>query len=359
MTTAADSAVSIEKFFGQGRFLHPAFSEFYRDELLELLSNHGTPCRMDQQGKYFPVTDQASDVLAALARYAKGNGVQIRTDVTVTDLQTEPSLTVLTSQGAFHASAVIVTTGGQTYQATGSTGDGYQLALQLGHTIQRIRPALVALNIRETEYRELAGLSLDDVKVMLYQDGEKPACERGDILLTHKGVSGPAILRVSRQLLSQGRLEINLKPDLKHEALSQQILQACSGQPRQQLKNVLDRFIPHRLVEPLLTAAKIPLTMQAAQVSRSIAGQVATALQQWTLTVTGHAGQHLAMVTAGGVSLNEITPKTMASKIVPGLYFAGEVLDLDGDTGGFNLQAAFSTGYLAGQSAAARWHDLQ
>lgn len=349
----------MERFFGQGRFLYPAFAHFYREDLLDLLRQHGTPCRVDHQGKYFPVSDQAADVLKALTDYARSQGVQIRTGVAATGILHDSRLKVVTHAGLLPAAAVIVTTGGQTYPSTGSTGDGYRFAAQLGHTIERIRPALVPLNIEESAYRELAGLSLDAVEVTLLQEGQKPVRDKGDFLFTHKGVSGPVILRLSRALLSTGTLMINLMPDQSHDQLSQQILTLCSEQPRSQLKNVLDSLIPHRLAEPLLNAAGLPAALKAAQVSRKQAEQIAKALQQWALKVSGHAGQHLAMVTAGGVSLQEVQPKTMESKQIPGLFFAGEVLDLDGDTGGFNLQAAFSTGYLAGESAAAFWQKNQ
>ena len=360
VTTADDKDQAISRFFGQGRFLYPAFSQFYRPELLELLAQHGAPCRVDHQGKFFPVSDRANDVLDALLRYARSNGVQIRTQVTVSGIALRPAgFLIRTNRGDLKACAVILATGGQTYQATGSTGDGYQLAAQLGMPVTRIRPALVPLLIREPYIPALAGLSLPDVAVTLLQDGQKPVRDRGDLLLTHKGVSGPVILRLSRALFSQGQLVINLQPSARPDELAATIQKNCAAHPRQQLKNCLDSLIPHRLAEPLLLAAGLPADCQAAQVGRVLAERVAQALQNWTLQVSGQAGQHLAMVTAGGIDLKAVKPATLGAKQIPGLYFAGEVLDLDGDTGGYNLQAAFSTGWLAGESAAADWHFQQ
>lgn len=380
VTTADDKDAAISRFFGQGRFLYPAFSQFYRPELLDLLAQHGTPCRVDHQGKFFPVSDRASDVLDALLRFARSNGVQIRTQVTVTGIELRhadrgPSASdiaaadqpvpqpegflIRTNRGDLKACAVILATGGQTYQATGSTGDGYQLAKQLGLPVTRIRPALVPLLIREPYIPALAGLSLPDVAVTLLQDGQKPARDRGDLLLTHRGVSGPVILRLSRDLVDQGQLVINLQPSARPDELAATIQKTCAAHPRQQLKNCLDSLIPHRLAEPLLLAAGLPVDCQAAQVGRVLAERMAHALQNWTLQVSGQAGQHLAMVTAGGIDLKAVKPGTLGARQIPGLYFAGEVLDLDGDTGGYNLQAAFSTGWLAGESAAADWHAQQ
>ncbi|MDD2533946.1 MAG: NAD(P)/FAD-dependent oxidoreductase [Eubacteriales bacterium] len=362
VTTQDDVDDTIARFFGQGRFLYPALSHFYRPELLDLLSHYGTPCVVDHQGKYFPVSNQANDVLQALLRYVHQQGVQIRLNHRVHAIKTIQSypdsptqFVVSTSQGDLSAQAVILATGGMTYQSTGSTGDGYLLAESLMHPINRVRPALVPFLIRESYVHELSGLSLQDVQVTLHQIEQKSISQRGDLLLTHKGVSGPVILRLSRELHREGTLEINLLPSYTHEALITELLRLFAQNPRQQLKNALDSLVPHRLVVPLLKSTGFETDMQTAQAGRELAGRLATALQRWTLTVTGQAGQHLAMVTAGGVSLKSIQPSTLASKRVPGLFIAGEVLDLDGDTGGYNLQAAFSTGWLAGESAATYW----
>lgn len=354
ITSAVDRDTFIGQFFGQGRFLYPALQTMYREELLDLLARHGIRCQVDHQGKYFPVTGQASDVLAALLHYDQKQGVQLMTDSTVQSIQrVQGPFEIKSNQGTVLAGAVIVTTGGMTYPVTGSAGDGYRLAAQLGHSIVPPRPALVPFVVKQTYLHELAGLSLPDVEVRLDQPGQKPVTRRGDMLLTHKGISGPVILKLSRELQSSADVHINLLPSYTRPELIAAILREFAQNGRQHIKNCLDGFLPHRLVAPLLAAAGIESDRMAAQAGRHIAEQIARAMSDWTLTVTGTQGIHSAMVTAGGVSLREINPASLESRLVPGLYFAGEVLDLDGDTGGYNLQAACSTGYLAGQSAAA------
>ncbi len=359
VTSDADLKTFIDQYFGQGRFLYPAFSHFFRPELLELLASYGTPCQVDHQGKYFPVSNQAKDVLAALKRYASAQGVRLLTQADVQAIrQDETGFQLVTANEMLKASAVILATGGYTYPSTGSTGDGYRFAQDLGHTVVPPRPALAPLLVAEKYVHSLAGLSVDDVEVSLVQAERKTVRRRGDLLLTHKGVSGPVILRLSRDLAKSGQLEINLLPAFSRSELTAKIQQLFEQGNRQQIKNCLDALIPHRLVEPLLTAAGLPADRVAGQAGHELAERVAEVLQRWRLTVTGTQGLHLAMVTAGGIALREINPATLGSKLVPGLFLAGEVLDLDGDTGGYNLQAAFSTGYLAGESAASYWKSL-
>ncbi|MDD2457264.1 MAG: NAD(P)/FAD-dependent oxidoreductase [Eubacteriales bacterium] len=354
ITSAVDLDTFIGQFFGQGRFLYPALQTMYREELLDLLARHGIRCQVDHQGKYFPVTGQSSDVLLAMLHYGQKQGVQLMTDCAVQSIQrVQDHFEILSSQGTVLAGAVILTTGGMTYPVTGSSGDGYRLAAQLGHSIVPPRPALAPFVVKQTYIQNLAGLSLPDVEVRLVQPGKKPVAGRGDLLLTHKGVSGPVILRLSRELSGSADVHINLVPSFARPALIAAILTVFNQNGRTHIKNCLDSFLPHRLVTPLLTAAGIDPDRMAAQAGRRIAEQIAQAISDWTLTVTGTQGIHIAMVTAGGVALREINPASLESRLVPGLYFAGEVLDLDGDTGGYNLQAACSTGYLAGQSAAA------
>ncbi len=354
ITSAVDRDTFIGQFFGQGRFLYPALQTMYREELLDLLAKSGVRCQVDHQCKYFPTTNQAGDVLAALLRYGQKQGMHLVTDSAVLSIEKKPDyFEIMTSQGTILAAAVILTTGGMTYPVTGSTGDGYRLAAHLGHAIIPPRPALAPLIIEQPYIRELAGLSLPDVEVRLVQPGQKTVTRRGDLLLTHKGVSGPVILRLSRELRGSASLHINLQPSMTRPELASAILEQFEHGGRQHIKNCLDGFLPHRLVIPLLAAAGVEADRMASQAGRRCAEQIALAISDWTLTVTGTQGIHIAMVTAGGIALREINPSTLESRLVPGLYFAGEILDLDGDTGGFNLQAACSTGYLAGQSAAA------
>lgn len=358
----------IDQYFGQGRFLYPAFHRFFRPELLGLLADHGTPCHLDHQGKYFPESDRAEDVLAALLRYAKGNGVRLETGCPVHAIrQTESGFIVVTAAGERAASAVIVTTGGMTYPVTGSTGDGYAWAKSLGHTIQPVRPALVPLVCAQPQLRALSGLSLPDVQCTLKQPGQKHARLRGDLLITHKGVSGPVVLRLSRYWVNKEsgangpgtQLVINLAPDLEQSDLQATLAESLLAQGLHQLKNSLDRFMPRRLAPLVIAAAGLSAELPAEKTGLAACERLAQAIQHWSLPIVGQQGLHLAMITAGGVSLREVDPATLGSKKTPGLYFAGEILDIDGDTGGFNLQAAFSTGFLAGVSAAGYWLHQQ
>ena len=266
---------------------------------------------------------------------------------------------VLCGGEKFTADAVIVATGGASYPATGSTGDGYRLAEKVGHSIVKPRPALVPLETEETWVRELTGLALKNVNASVLVDGRVVAEEFGEMLFTHYGLSGPIILTVSREAvnaLGRGKrpiIEINLKPALTMEQLDARLLRDFQKYTRKQFKNSLDELLPQKLIEPVVALAGIPPALPVNQVSKQQRQKLCEVLTALPLTVVGMRSLREAIVTAGGVAVKEIDPTTMASKLVNGLHFAGEVIDIDGNTGGYNLQAAFSTGYVAGVSAAA------
>jgi len=358
VTNVGDINKFIENFSGNGQFLYSAFSKFFNQELEALLEAQGIALKTERGGRVFPVSDKAADIVAGLRKYAEKNGVEIRLNVRVTGLKQENQRItgVETSAGFLPAQQVIVATGGKSYPATGSTGDGYTWAMELGHQIVPPRPALVPLNTKETWVKEVQGLALKNVEVSLSQEDKLLGKEFGEMLFTHFGVSGPVILTLSRQVVArQGkelRLSINLKPALTDETLDNRLQRDFQKFQRKQLKNALDELLPKSLIPIIIEKSGISADKFVHQITKPERLQLLQTIRGLELTVIGPRALDEAIVTAGGVSLKEVNPKTMESKFVAGLYFAGEVLDIDGFTGGYNLQAAFSTGYAAGESAA-------
>jgi predicted Rossmann fold flavoprotein len=271
---------------------------------------------------------------------------------------------VLTAQGKYDARAVILAAGGKSWPSAGSSGDGYHLAAELGHQLVPVRPALVPLVVEQEWVRGLSGLSCPAVRAVLLKDGKPVGQASGELLWTHFGLSGPVILRLSRDMASESgppdglkpdwQIQLDLRPDLKAGDLLSSLTASIAGKPRHLLKNVLggSGILPGALLLSLMQVCQIPAVLPASQASKQQLQRLAGTIKQLTLPVTGTRGFRESMVTAGGVDLREIDPRTMASRLVSGLFLAGEVIDLDGDTGGYNLQAAFSTGFLAGRSAA-------
>lgn len=360
VTNAGDINKFIENYSGSGQFLYSAFSRFFNKELEELLNNQGVALKTERGGRVFPASDKASDIVSGLESYAKKWGAEIFLNVKVKGLKTENGQIAgaETTQGFMPASQVIVATGGKSYPATGSTGDGYTWARELGHAVSELRPALVPLNTRETWVKEVQGLSLKNVQVSLYQENRMLASEFGEMLFTHFGVSGPVILTLSRQVVRRHGeeliLRINLKPALDEERLDQRLQRDFEKYRRKQLKNALDELLPKSMIPIIIEQSGISPDKFVHQITKQERFSLLKTLHGLELTIIGPRSLDEAIVTSGGVSLKEINPRTMESKLVEGLYFAGEVLDIDGLTGGFNLQAAFSTGFVAGESAARR-----
>lgn len=381
LTNTADLDRFIEHYFGHGRFLYPAFGLFFRTELIELLADQHVPVVMARQGKIFPASGRADDVLQALLRQAAHQGVKIiRSCQALQPILDENHARITgihTSKGKFDADAVILATGGRSYPKTGSTGDGYAFAEAAGHAIVPIRPALVPLTVQEAWVKSLSGISSNQVQVDLTCHGQAVGKDRGDLLFTHFGLSGPVILRLSRllpawppaaatdpdseksrpahdadahsYLTDQGwAVRLDFFPTLKPERLQQQIQAQLDLNSRQYLVHALNGLLPARLMQALLASHDFDPARIAGQVGSKAAEQLAAWFKQTSLPISGSRGYAEAMATAGGVDLRQVDPATMQSRLKHGLYFAGEVLDLDGDTGGYNLQAAFSTGWLAG-----------
>jgi len=323
----------------------------------------------ERGGRVFPASGQAcpersrraQDVVDALVRWVGEHGVTLRTRSPVERLLVEGGrvVGVQASRGrVYRADAVIVATGGASYPATGSTGDGYRLAESVGHTIVPIRPALVPLETAGDIAPRLQGLSLRNVTVRVWVDGKRQAEAFGEMLFTHFGLSGPIILSLSRQVVDALRLgqrvilSIDLKPALDERKLDARLLRDLDAHGKQQFRTLLKELLPRKLIPLCIDLTGIPPDKVAHQITAQERKRLRMWLKDFRLEVTGYRPFTEALITAGGVDTREVDPRTMASRLVEGLYFAGEVLDVDADTGGYNLQAAFSTGWAAGRSAA-------
>jgi len=358
LTNQCDIEDIIENTPGNGSFIYSALYSFDNTRLRDLFMELGVPTKVERGGRVFPVSDKSSDVIKALSTYMKRNNVSVRLNKEVSGIRVrEDSVEgVCTSDGDFiDASSVVVATGGLSYPSTGSTGDGYRWAKKTGHTIIPLRPSLVPLEARERWAKELQGLALKNIRVKaLTAHGKSIREEFGEMLFTHFGVSGPVILTISRFVYdwveSGIKLRIDLKPALTHEKLDTRLLRDFSESPNKQAGNCLDGLLPKSLAGVIIKLCGINSQKNINQVTREERQCFVSMLKGLELNITGLRPFSEAVITAGGVSTREVDPGTMESKLVKGLIFAGEVLDIDALTGGFNLQIAFSTGYLAGMS---------
>lgn len=343
-----------------GRFLYGAFSRFMPEDVMEFFESRGVELKVERGGRVFPVSDKASDIVDALAAFAgrystavKGRAVKLMLDGgKVSGVETEDG-------GKIYADKVIIATGGLSYPATGSTGDGYELAKQAGHKVVPAVPSLVPLEIHEGFCSRLMGLSLRNVALKVLdtdKGGKEIYKDFGEMLFTHFGVSGPMVLSASAHMrdMKSGRYKIviDLKPALTPEQLDARILRDFSENTNRNFINALNSLLPKKLVPVIVSLSGISPSEKVNQVTREQRRRLAELLKGLTVTVTGFRPIAEAIVTSGGVDVSSIDPKTMESKLVSGLYFAGEVIDADAYTGGYNLQIAFSTGRLAGISAA-------
>ncbi len=366
LTNRAPLAEFIERFGPNGRFLRCSFGHFFSDDLIKLLKESGVKTAFERGGRVFPLSDDAGEVVEALLKWARGNGVKIKTGIRVKKLIiNENNITGVKygnsekseAAGKYLADKVIIATGGASYPATGSTGDGYRLAESAGHGIVPIRPALVPLETRGDVAKRLQGLSLKNVGLKVLADGKKAGDIFGEMLFTHYGVSGPIVLTISKKavdLLGEGKkvsLSIDLKPALDDKKLDIRLLRDLNSYGNKKFKSILKLLLPQKLIPVCVELTGIPGEKLCHQVSSAERKRLRLWLKDFRLDVTCHRSFNEAIITAGGVSLKEVNPKTLESRLVKNLYFAGEVLDIDADTGGYNLQAAFSTGYLAGVSA--------
>jgi predicted Rossmann fold flavoprotein len=364
VTNVADIKTIIDNMPGNGPFLYSVLHAFSNSDLIAWLEQRGVPLKTERGGRVFPVSDQARDVVAAFARALADLGVAVVTGQAVREIRLADGRAcgAVTADGReWQAEAVILATGGASYPGTGSSGDGYRIAAALGHAVTPLRPSLVPLEVAEDWITDLQGLALKNIAVAALAGGRQLASEFGELLFTHFGLSGPVILSLSNPVAAALRtrpgdevlIAIDLKPALSVETLDKRLQRDFVKFARKQFKNSLGDLLPSRLTAVIVDLSHIDPDKPVHQITKEERSRLVGLLKQLTFTVTGTRPLAEAIVTAGGISTKEINPSTMASRLVPGLYLAGEVIDIDGYTGGFNLQAAFSTGYVAGRAAAA------
>lgn len=364
ITNTAQIPDIIKNITGNGAFLNSTIRAFDNEDVVAFFNGLGLSTKVERGGRIFPESDKAADVVGSMLRALHRLGVKVEVNQVIDHILVKDGSAcgVKTKTGkVYEGDAVILATGGASYPGTGSTGDGYAMAKNLGHSLVPIKPSLVPLETKESWIKSVQGLSLKNVKVTALADGEKIGEDFGEMLFTHFGVSGPIILSLSRvvtEYLLKGKkveLSINLKPALTPEVLDKRIQRDFEKFIRKQIKNSLHELLPAKLIDVMIGLASLEPDKEIHQVTKEERLRLVNAIEHLTLTVTKTRPIAEAIVTAGGIEVKEINPKTMESKLVKHLYFAGEVIDIDGYTGGFNLQAAFSTGAAAGQYAA--WSD--
>ncbi len=357
ITNSADISEFIPNIPVNGKFMHSAFYAFSNMDMIALLERYGVETKTERGGRIFPVSDKAKTVVDALKRYAKDMGVRAVQDEVVSVTKTETGFSLrLKNHGKLSCDKVIIATGGVSYPQTGSTGDGYRFAKELGHTVISPKPSLVPLTAKGNLPGKLMGLSLKNVSVKITDENNKKVYEDfGEMLFTHYGVSGPVILSASAHLRDFEKktytLTVDLKPALDEQTLDKRILRDFEANINKDFLHSLDALLPQKMIPVIIENSGIDPRKKVRDIKKEERQKLADAIKRLTLTLTGTRPIAEAIITSGGVSVKEINPRTMESKLVPGLYFAGEVIDVDAYTGGFNLQIAYSTGHLAGSSA--------
>lgn len=358
VTNAADMDVLFENVCTNGKFLYSAFYDFNNTDVMNFLEQSGCRLKTERGERVFPASDHSSDVIAALWRELKRSGVEVMLNTKAADIymdeQGKAFAGVLLSDGrVIRGDKGIICTGGISYPATGSTGDGYRFAEKTGHRLVELRPALVPLQVKESWCGRLMGLSLKNVSLRLMCGGRKTYEGFGEMLFTHFGVSGPLVLTASSYYRkgTDTVLLIDLKPAMDEEMLDRRLLRDFEENKNRQFKNALGALFPAKLIPVMILLSGVDPEKKVNEINREERRRFVKLIKNLPLKVEGTRGFEEAIITGGGVSVKDINPSTMESKKIKGLYFAGEVLDLDALTGGFNLQIAWSTGHLAGQSA--------
>ena len=341
-----------------GRFLYSAFSRFMPKDTMELFEDMGVPLKTERGNRVFPVSDKAVDIVDALTAFATDDGaVIVKGRAVELIIEDDTVKGVVTEEGeTLYAEKVLIATGGKSYPVTGSTGDGYDLAKQAGHTVTELKPSLVSLVCHEGFCTDLQGLALKNVAIKVVDTKTKKEVYRdmGEMLFTHFGVSGPMILSASSHLrnMEKGRYQIlvDMKPALSAEQLDSRILRDFSENNNKNFINSLGGLLPRKMIPVVVKLSGIRPTEKVNQITKEQRARLITVLKEFKVTVNDFSSIKDAIITSGGVKVSEINPKTMESKLIKNLYFAGEVIDVDAYTGGFNLQIAFSTGHLAGEN---------
>lgn len=358
ITNNTDVEGLIENTPGNGTFLYSSFYSFSNHDLIQFLNSRGLQTKDERGGRVFPLSDRAKDVADAMEDYCRESGVRFRFESTVRDIIISDCRVkglILEDGTEVSCDAVVLATGGLSYPRTGSTGDGYRMAKKIGHTLTPMKPSLVPLITAEEWVKELQGLSLKNIAItMLNEKNKKVYSDFGEMVFTHYGVSGPVILSGSRHILDYGyrniRLSIDLKPALSEEKLDDRLLRDFEQFSRKQFKNSLGELLPQKMIPVMVELSQIPGDKFVNQITKEERKRLVKLFKGLTMTIIGARPIGEAIVTAGGIATDEVDPSTMESKLVAGLYFAGEIIDVDAYTGGFNLTIAFSTGHLAGSS---------
>ncbi len=370
LTQATDKRGIVKAYREQGPFLHSALAVLGPEDLVKLIEDEGVPTKREETGKIFPVSDRALDVVNALMQRLERSGATILFEKSVDRIERAgEQFAVIVGEERFLAASLLITVGGKSYPGCGTTGDGYAWCEAFGHRIVPLRPALVPITTNDPWVLRLTGLTLPDIVLRIAEPagteqpvepkkGKKKSPwldeRRGSLLFTHFGLSGPVVLDISRTVTGHPEptaLDVvcDFVPDIRADDLDAGIREQCAAAGKKQVGGVLQKWIPHRLAEEIFQLAGVSTELRAAEMSKAARAQLVKWIKEARIRVSGTRGYAKAEVTAGGVDLAEVDSRTMQSKLVPGLYFAGEILDLDGPIGGYNFQAAFSTGMLAGQ----------
>ena len=361
ITNDANVSEFIKHVFPSGRFLRSAFGHFFSDEILDLLHKYGVETTRERGGRYFPSSNSAADVLSALLKWVNDLKVEIRCGQRVEKLIMENhTIRGVQADGLeYRADKVILATGGKSYPATGSNGEGYELARTAGHSIVDVRPALVPLETSGGVAQQLQGLTLKNVRATVWVNDKKRGEDFGEMIFTHFGLSGPIILTLSRIVVdalhqkSKVEVSIDLKTAIDEHKLDARLLRDLDAFGKKRISNLFRNWLPASLIPVFMEIVGIDTEKEGHQVSSRERKSIRHLMKNFRFEITGHRSFKEAIITAGGVPIGEISSKTMESKLVSGLYFAGEMIDLDAETGGYNLQIAYSTGWLAGKSSSA------
>ena len=350
----------ISHFGKNGRFLKFAFAKFFNTDLIKYFEKLGVQFELERGGRYFPKNDDAGEIANALLNKVKSLNIPISTNSEVISITKSKNkkFTITINKNTQHiqikTDKIVLATGGKSYPGTGSTGAGFKLASQLGHTVTLVSPSLVPIETKGNTAKKLQGLSLKNVKAQVWCENKKADERYGEMLFTGFGISGPIILSLSKIIVKlidnkeKVFVSIDLKPALSHKMLEQRITREINEHIKQGFKNLLKKLLPGKLVPVFIEKLKIPEEKQLSQINSEERKKLRMLLKEFQFEVTGYRSFNHAIVTSGGICIKDINPQTMESKLVKGLYFAGEIIDVDADTGGFNLQAAFSTGWIAG-----------
>jgi len=361
LTNDCDLNSFLQRFSKGGEFLRDAFKKLFNQDLVSFFEKRGVKLKVERQQRVFPITDRSHSILKILENELGHNKVKVIYRAILKDIfiQEHAIKGLLLSDGKLlPAEKIILATGGISYSFTGSTGEGLEIAKRLGHTVTALRPGLVPLIARQKYVKDLEGLDLKNIHLNFSDGRRKMSSEIGELIFTGSGISGPLVLSLSGEIadwLSESKcvyVEIDLKPALSIEQLQARLLRELALNAKKTIKNTLKTLLPLRLIDVFIEIVKINPNKLSSQITRGERENLANLLKAMRLDIVKPEPIENAMVTRGGVSLKEINPRTMESRLIKGLYFCGEIIDIDADTGGFNLQAAFSTGYLAGESAA-------